>query len=194
MKSIHVDEDFHRILTKLSQKHKTNLRGFVAAMVNYFQRTGLDPREFSDQSLYDQSKAIAGIKKQLDFLVRMQKTSEKSFNGPISQSILAIEKAVLNLSKGEGRSVNNSVKELSEISCPNCQKNCQELDGEVSCESCEFTVPVKVGNVSFSKDDIGVLLSGGMTRIFDQVVIGERRADGIRFYLDHALKLRTQKF
>lgn len=194
MKAVRIEQDVHKVLGRISKKHKTSLKGFIELSISYFQRTGLDPREFADQSLYDQSKAIAGIKKQLDFLVRMQKTSEKSFNQPVSKSILALEKAVLSLSKGEGIPVSNSVKELSKISCPNCQKNCQQLEAEISCESCEFSLALQIGNVHFSTEDIGAIMAGGMTRIFDGVEIGERRADGIRFYLDRDCKLRTQKF
>ncbi len=43
-KSILIAKNSHKILVELAKKHKMNYQGFVEEMLNYFKKTGQDPR------------------------------------------------------------------------------------------------------------------------------------------------------
>ena len=169
--NVKISPSAHRKAKSLAEAAEQSLWSYFDAMVEFFHRTGYDPKSFSSAG---QNKVLGGIKRQLDFLVRMQKTNEHAFIKPMAEAMLSLEAGFAKWDKLEGLSVQaattgSKFPGIDGLCCPMCEKVWQELrleEEEIRCNACEFFLPLSVGNLVFSKLDIYALLYGGITKVY----------------------------
>ena len=80
-KSIIIDPKSHLELTKLSETFKMNYGSFVSAMIYYFKKTGIDPKEAQNKN---PSEMIATLDKRI---VSFMKVQERDILKPIRQEV-----------------------------------------------------------------------------------------------------------
>ncbi|MEM6803861.1 MAG: BfmA/BtgA family mobilization protein [Bacteroidota bacterium] len=169
--NVKISPSAHRKAKSLAEAAEQSLWSYFDAMVEFFHRTGYDPKSFSSAG---QSKVLGGIKRQLDFLVRMQKTHENAFIKPMAEAMLSLESGFAKLDRlhehpGNVNTTISKFPNIEALSCPSCEKKWQELtieEEEIHCPSCDFFLPLSVGNLVFSTLDIYSLLYGGITKVY----------------------------
>ncbi len=86
-KSILIDVKSYKDLTSLSEENNTSKKGFIEASIVYFKKTGINPKDFKNES---PSILIKAIDKRI---VSFIKTQEKNISMPIlDRSIESNEK------------------------------------------------------------------------------------------------------
>ena len=169
--NVKISPSAHRKARSLAEAAELSLWSYFDAMVEFFHRTGYDPKSFSSVG---QTKVLGGIKRQLDFLVRMQKTHENAFIKPMAEAMLSLESGFAKLDKLQELSENiiitgNKFPRIDGLSCPSCETTWKELnikEQEIHCPACDFFLPLSVGNLVFSSLDIYTLLYGGLTKVY----------------------------
>jgi|GEM_PF-4428412 len=79
-KAVLLEEDTHAKLTKLCEMHGKNLKQFTAQMIDYFERTAIDPTDENNTNL---KEAIKEIRKDSNRVIGFIKQQEKTKLNPI---------------------------------------------------------------------------------------------------------------
>lgn len=195
MKSILIDESLHKRLSDLAKDNNTTIKGFIGYAINYFHRSGRDPRDLIGTG---PSKTLNGMKKQLDFLVRMLKTQETAYVRPMAEAMLSLESgfAKLDTLNELSKTVSKTATKfpgIGGLNCPMCEVLWRELkleEDEIRCPDCEFYLPLSVGNLVFSKLDIYTLLYGGVTKVYTGFEYEGKKQGPLRFKLHESGRIR----
>ena len=135
-KNIIITQERHSQLRKLAKKHQMSMKAFVEDSIEYFHRTGLDPRDLLSAG---QSKSLKSIQKQTNFVVGFIKRQEKELLIPMMEIMLA--------EKGKAEQ-----GKQSSASCPVCQAAWAPLVSgpSAACTSCGFSLQCRIGNVQLT--------------------------------------------
>ena len=196
--NVKISPSAHRKAKSLAEAADESLWSYFDAMVEFFHRTGYDPKSFSSAG---QSKVLGGIKRQLDFLVRMQKTNENAFIKPMAEAMLSLESgfAKLDLLYEHSANISTTISKypsIDNISCPSCEAVWQELkveEEEIHCPACDFFLPLSVGNLVFSSLDIYSLLYGGITKVYRGFEHEGGKEGALRFKLHESGRIMMVK-
>lgn len=193
-KSIKIDEAYHRTAQRLADNHKSSIKEFVEATINYFHKTHLDPR---DVTASGHSKILSTLSQRMEFLVGFSKKQETDHILPLKEMLAELSQQVATLPQQNGHGhtakqteINELLKELypKGIFCPNCQnpQNFTFQDPDLLCKhpGCGYQLQIIWGEKTmFSELDVLNLLTGGITRLFEEVEIEGNLQSG-RFFLD----------
>ena len=193
--NVKISPQAHRKAKSLAESAAQSLWDYFDDMIEFFHRTGYDPKSFSSAG---QTKVLGGIKRQLDFLVRMQKVHENSFIKPMAEAMLSLESgfAKLDMLNELSKSVSNTVSKfpgIDGLNCPMCEVIWHELkieEDEIRCIDCDFFLPLSVGNLVFSKLDIYTLLYGGVSKVYKGFEHEGGKEGPLRFKLHESGKIR----
>ncbi len=79
-KAVLLEEDTHAKLTRLCEMHGRNLKQFTAQMIDYFERTAIDPTDENDTNV---KGAIKELRKENNRVIGFIKQQEKTKLEPI---------------------------------------------------------------------------------------------------------------
>jgi len=171
-KTLGIGIDTHSRLKALAKTSGLPITSWLDQVVGYFHRTGLDPQDLGSQG---EVRVIQGMKKQLDFLVRLVKSQEKKLLEPLSESVLELQFQM------------QEVGLRVDIACPSCKGDFRGFIEEADhliCQGCGLRFRIVFGATRLNDADILCLLIGGMTRRFEELKSPDGELLSCRFYLD----------
>lgn len=161
--TICISTEAHKQIKRLAKGKSVSLKTYAEQALNYFYRTGYDPE---DLTATGHSKALLGMKKQVDFLVRVIRKIEADSLRPMADSVAGIEKHLKDLGGGKV----SGYPGIEPLNCPLCGRLFDGIyandKSEIYCPSCSFSFPLSVYGIVFGTLDVYTILSGGYTRVF----------------------------
>ena len=203
-KSIKIDESYHKRAQALSDRMDSSIKEFIEACIGYFYRTGFDPRDLSNSG---HSKMLNTVNQRVEFLVGFNKKQEQDHILPLKQMVEELSQKLESLPQQNGHSrqipverteINELLKELypDGIYCPSCLnlQNFKLSDSFLVCQhiGCTYQLRIIWENIMLSELDVLNLLTGGITRQFEQV-LPNGESQRVCFYLstDEGYKVDT---
>ena len=180
----------HKRLVRLADGKAMSIKDYIETVVNYFYQTGLDPQDLNDSG---HSKMLLTVSQRLDFLVGFAREQESRHIVPLKEMVSLLSEQLT--SNGHApppdtrTEVNELIRELySEgIVCPACgqPQRFRFADPVLVCQhaGCDYQLQIVFGNVVLEELDVLNLLTGGISRHFDGILLEGQEVAG-RFFLD----------
>lgn len=178
--NISIPPEAHAKLKRLAKAKKLPMARYIAAMVQFFSHSGRDPEDLMPAN---QAVELKKVKTRLEQISRLIKAQEKRVLNPVAEAVLGMEKSL----EGSLSSSRLLLLLQSELKCPRCQAAFSTFEQRAMmfhCRSCQLELGVRIGQYELSLGDFVTLLSGGMTRVLEDVELpGLGRKTG-RYMLD----------
>ncbi len=178
----------HGKLKRLAKAKRLSMAGYMSAMVQFFANSGRDPEDIAPAN---SGAELAKLKTRMEQIPKLIKAQEKQVHQPVAEAVFGMEKTILETSSASKL----LILLQSELKCPRCEASFthfQQTESYFSCRSCELKIGVQIGQYSLTFPDLVTLLSGGMTRVLENVEIPGLGTKTGRFFIspeNHELQL-----
>jgi hypothetical protein len=189
-KTLSISPDSHQRLKQLARTKGVAVKTYTEQAINFFHQTGFDPEKMA---LKENEKVLTGLKKQVDFVVRVLRRIEQDTLQPMTESMVGLEQYL----QERAETATAAYPAIDPLRCPRCQVAFPQIAlseaDEVMCPQCDFRLPLQVGNVAFDTVDVYTLLAGGWTKCFARIRIREEEIPRGRFALNEQAQLKLHR-
>lgn len=188
--NISIPIEAHRLLKTLAKGKQMSMASYVLAMVQFFSRSGRDPEDLAPINF---EAELFRLKKRQEQLARILKGQEKKVLNPMAEAVFGMERSLIGALSG----TKLLMLLQADLCCPRCQAafvNFEQRAQSFRCTSCGLELGMSIGQYDLGLADLATLLSGGMTRVLENVELPHVGTKTGRYLLHPSYNFELQLF